>query len=319
MATITTTSPEEAAAFIRNGQLVAFPTETVYGLGADALWAEAVQKIFEAKGRPADNPLIVHVADRGQVLDVAADVPSFAEALLDHFSPGPLTLILPKHPDVPSVVTAGLDTVGVRLPSHPVARAFLDACGTPIAAPSANRSGRPSPTTWSAVEEDLGGRIACILKGGQTDAGVESTVLDCTASPPVVLRPGAVSVEALRAVVGAVRVSDEEDGDAADAAPRSPGTRHRHYAPTARVQLIDAPDDLAAHSDAGYIGLDDPSDTDAFARLHVAADVETYAHDLFAFFRDCDHAGCSVIYAQTVPEEGLGRALNDRLRRAAAR
>jgi len=317
--TTTTTSPEEAAAFIRDGQLVAFPTETVYGLGADALWAEAVQKIFEAKGRPTDNPLIVHVADRVQIPDVAADVPAFADTLLDHFAPGPLTLILPKHPDVPSVVTAGLDTVGVRLPAHPIAQAFLQACETPIAAPSANRSGRPSPTTWTAVEEDLGGRISCILKGGQTDAGVESTVLDCTVSPPVVLRPGAVSVEALRAVVGPVRVSGEEVGDAADEAPRSPGTRHRHYAPTAKVTLIDDPEDVAAQPDAGYIGLDAPSDADTFARVHVVADVETYAHDLFAFFRACDRAGCSVINAQTVPEEGLGRALNDRLRRAAAR
>lgn len=317
--TATTTSPEEAAAYIRSGELVAFPTETVYGLGADALSADAVQKIFKAKGRPADNPLIVHVAERDQIRDVAADVPAFAEALLDQFAPGPLTLILPRHPDVPSVVTAGLDTVGVRLPAHPVAQAFLQACDTPIAAPSANRSGRPSPTTWTAVEEDLGGRIACILKGGQTEAGVESTVLDCTVSPPVVLRPGAVSVEALRAVVGPVRVSGEEAGDAADEAPRSPGTRHRHYAPTAAVQLVDDPGEAPAGPEAGYIGLDAPLDADAFARSHVVSDVETYAHDLFAFFRECDRAGCSVIYAQTVPEEELGRALNDRLRRAAAR
>ena len=319
MTTTTTTSPEEAAAYIRDGELVAFPTETVYGLGADALRTEAVQKIFEAKGRPADNPLIVHLADRARIRDVAATVPAFAEALLDQFAPGPLTLILPRHSDVPSVVTAGLDTVGVRLPSHPVAQAFLQACETPIAAPSANRSGRPSPTSWTAVEEDLGGRIACILKGGRTEAGVESTVLDCTTSPPTVLRPGAVSVEALRTVVGTVRVSGEEAADADDEAPRSPGTRHRHYAPTAAVQLVDDPADAPARPDAGYIGLDTLPDADAFARRHVVPDVETYAHDLFAFFRDCDHAGCSVIYAQTVPEEGLGRALNDRLRRAAAR
>jgi L-threonylcarbamoyladenylate synthase len=316
--TTKTNSPEEAAAVLRAGELVAFPTETVYGLGADALRAEAVEKIFEAKGRPADNPLIVHLADRVQLPSVAADVPGLAEALLDHFAPGPLTLILPKADAVPSVVTAGLDTVGVRLPAHPVAQAFLRACETPVAAPSANRSGRPSPTTWRAVEEDLDGRIACILKGGRTDAGVESTVLDCTASPPVVLRPGAISLEALRRLIGPVRVA-EADEDDPDEQPRSPGTRHRHYAPTAQVHLVDDPAEAAADPDAGYIGLDAPTDGDRFCRLHLAPDVEAYAHDLFAFFRTCDRAGCTAIYAQRVPNNDLGRALNDRLERAAAR
>jgi L-threonylcarbamoyladenylate synthase len=316
--TTVTTAPDEAAAFIREGELVAFPTETVYGLGADALRTEAVDKIFVAKGRPADNPLIVHVARRAQILDVAASLPGPAETLLAHFAPGPLTLILPKAAAVPSVVTAGLDTVGVRWPAHPVAQAFLRACNTPVAAPSANRSGRPSPTTAAAVAEDLEGRIACILDGGRTDAGVESTVLDCTASPPTVLRPGAVSVEALRATIGTVRVAaPDEDPD--DPAPRSPGTRHRHYAPTAEVRLVERAEDAPAGPDAGYIGLDAPPDEEAFAHLHVASDVEAYAHDLFAFFRACDRAGCTAIYAQRVPDEELGRALNDRLRRAAAR
>jgi L-threonylcarbamoyladenylate synthase len=313
--TTKTTSPDEAAAFLRRGELVAFPTETVYGLGADALSEEAVEKIFEAKGRPADNPLIVHVADRDQVREVAADLPGPAEMLLDHFAPGPLTLILPKAAAVPSVVTAGLNTVGVRLPAHPVAQAFLRACDTPVAAPSANRSGRPSPTTWQAVAEDLDGRIACILKGGATDAGVESTVLDCTSSPPTVLRPGAVPVEELEAIIGAVRVDEDESADA----PRSPGTKHRHYAPAAQVRLVDDPAEGVPTSSAGYIGLDAPNSPDAFRSVHVAADVEAYAHRLFAFFRECDRAGCDTIYAQTVPDEGLGRALNDRLARAAAR
>jgi len=311
--TTITTSPTEAAAFLREGQLAAFPTETVYGLGADAFQPAAVEAIFEAKGRPSDNPLIVHVAERAQVRQVAARVPAVAETLLDRFTPGPLTLILPKHPDLPSVVTAGLDTVGVRLPGHSVAQAFLRACDTPVAAPSANRSGRPSPTTWEAVKEDLDGRIACILKGGATDAGVESTVLDCTRTPPVVLRPGAVSVEALEAVIGTVRVDKPDD------APRSPGTKHRHYAPAAQVRLVDDPSEAVRTSPAGYIGLDAPDAPDAFRSVHVAADMEAYAHRLFAFFRECDRAGCDTIYAQTVPNEGLGRALNDRLRRAAAR
>jgi L-threonylcarbamoyladenylate synthase len=312
--TTLTTDPEEAAAFLRRGQLAAFPTETVYGLGADALQAGAVESIFEAKGRPADNPLIVHLADRAQLSTVAAAVPDVVAPLLDRFVPGPITLILPKHPSVPSVVTAGLDTVGVRWPRHALAQAFLAACDTPVAAPSANRSGRPSPTTWEAVQEDLGGRIACILQGGRTEAGVESTVLDCTATSPTVLRPGAVPVEALREAIGPVDVGEEGDDDA----PRSPGTRHRHYAPAARVRLVDGPAEAVPGPDAAYIGLDPPVPDD-FQPVCVPVDVEAYAHDLFDFFRRCDAAGCAVIYAQTVAPEGLGRALTDRLRRAAAR
>lgn len=310
-----TTSPTEAAAFVRRGQLVAFPTETVYGLGADALQPEAVEAIFEAKGRPPDNPLIVHLVAREQLGQVVAEVPPVAETLLKRFVPGPLTLILPKAPGLPSVVTAGLDTVGVRFPNHDLARAFLRACDTPVAAPSANRSGRPSPTSWEAVQEDLGGRIACILQGGRTDAGVESTVLDCTTTPPTVLRPGAVAVEQLREALGAVAVSPKDDAEA----PKSPGTKHRHYAPAARVTLVQDPSTLEAEPSAAYIGLEAPPAPDAFRRCRVVPDPETYARDLFHFFRECDHAGCSVIYAQLVPPEGLGRALNDRLERAAAR
>jgi L-threonylcarbamoyladenylate synthase len=315
MDTVRTSSPTKAASILRSGRLVAFPTETVYGLGADAFQPAAVEAIFEAKGRPADNPLIVHLATRAQVPQVVEEVPDTAARLLDRFIPGPLTLILPKHPDVPEVVTAGLETIGIRLPRHETAQAFLQACDTPVAAPSANRSGRPSPTTWEAVAEDLDGRIACILKGGRTDAGVESTVLDCTAEPPVVLRPGAVSVEVLEAAIGAVRVGEQETGDG----PKSPGTRHRHYAPAAHVRLVHEASAAVASSDAGFIGLEAPKDDGAFRQCHVVPSVEAYAQDLFHFFRECDHADCAVIYAQTVPDDGLGRALNDRLRRAAAR
>lgn len=315
MDTLLTESPDEAAAVLRRGGLAAFPTETVYGLGADAFQPAAVHAIFEAKGRPADNPLIVHVAERAQIRQVAAAVPETAERLLAAFAPGPLTVILPRHPDVPSVVTAGLDTVGVRVPRHETAHAFLRACETPVAAPSANRSGRPSPTTWRAVQEDLDGRIDCILQGDPTEAGVESTVLDCTTTPPVLLRPGAVPVEALRDVVGTVVVGHDED----DATPRSPGTKHRHYAPAARVRVVEGPSDARAASDAAYIGLAAPADASAFGRVFVAPSVEAYAHEVFAFFRAADHDDCAVIYAQRVPPAGLGRALNDRLERAAAR
>jgi L-threonylcarbamoyladenylate synthase len=315
--TVLTTSPTEAAEYIRRGKTAAFPTETVYGLGADALRRHAVRAIFEAKGRPADNPLIVHVASVGQVGDVAAQIPEAAQQLMDRFWPGPLTVILPKSDAVPDVTTAGLPTVGVRMPEHSLAAAFLAACDTPVAAPSANRSGRPSPTTWQAVRDDLGGRIDCILKGGRTDAGVESTVVDCTAATPIVLRPGAVSVEALREVLPAVDVETSGD-DARAETVRSPGTRHRHYAPRAGVTLVTDPDDAVPSPDAAYIGLAAPADASRFATVRVAPSVDAYAHDLFHFFRTCDREGAAVIYAQLVPDDGLGRALNDRLRRAAA-
>ncbi|MFP4227534.1 MAG: L-threonylcarbamoyladenylate synthase [Salinivenus sp.] len=315
MPTVLTTSPEEAARFIREGELSAFPTETVYGLGADALRATAVQKIFEAKGRPSDNPLIVHVVADHQVDHLAASIPDAGRRLMEAFWPGPLTVILPKSDAVPSVVTANLSTVGLRWPRHPVAQAFLTACRTPVAAPSANRSGRPSPTTWQAVHHDLDGRIACILKGGRTEAGVESTVVDCTGTPPTVLRPGAIPVEALRDRIGQVRTGDSDSAEGA----RSPGTRHRHYAPRASVVCVSSPTEAAPGPRAAYIGREAPPDPEGFARVRVAETLEAYAEALFHFFRQADADGVEVIYAQTVAERGLGRALNDRLRRAAAR
>lgn len=315
MDTVRTRSPKDAAAHIRAGRLAAFPTETVYGLGADAFQPGAVEAIFAAKGRPADNPLIVHLAERSQVAQVASTLPSAAERLLDVVAPGPITCIVPRHPDLPSVVTAGLDTVGVRIPGHETAHAFLRACATPVAAPSANRSGRPSPTTWRAVEEDLEGRIACILQGDPTEAGVESTVVDCTADPPVVLRPGAFSVEALRDVLGPVEIA--EDDAAGDDSPRSPGTKHRHYAPAAQVHVIDDPSEAVSGEATAYIGLDPPPGD--FGAARHPPDVDAYAQAVFAFFRECDRAGCADIYAQRVSPEGMGRALNDRLERAAAR
>lgn len=319
MNTLHTTSPGEAAAFIRRGQTCAFPTETVYGLGADAFCEAAVQAIFEAKGRPADNPLIVHVADADQVARVARRVPDAARRLMERFFPGPLTLVLPRHPDLPLAVTAGLDTVGVRQPRHPVTQAFLAACGTPVAAPSANRSGRPSPTSWQAVLADLDGRIPCLLQGGRTEAGLESTVVDATSNAPVVLRAGVVTLEQLRAVCPAARFADDEDDADHELPPRSPGTRYRHYAPQARVRLVDGPDEAPPDDGpAAYIGLTPPARPDAFRRVQVCADEAAYARELFHFFRASDAAGCAVIYAERVSPRGLGRALMDRLQRAAA-
>ena len=315
VATTLTTSPTEAADHLRRGKLVAFPTETVYGLGADAFQPEVVRRIFEIKGRPADNPLIVHLRRREQIGQVAANVSPVAQRLLDAFVPGPITLILPKHDALPPVVTAGLGTVGVRIPRLSLTQSFLEACDTPVPAPSANQSGRPSPTSWEAVQYDLGGRVDCILQGGRTEAGVESTVVDCTTDPARVLRPGAVPVESLRRALGAVQVASSD----ADGAPRSPGTRHRHYAPSAQVRLVGDPSEAVPGEQHAYVGLDAPARTDTLGAVYIEEDVQAYAHDLFHIFRVCDENEIEVIYAQTVPPKGLGRTLNDRLRRAAAR
>ncbi len=220
-----------AAELLRAGKLVAFPTETVYGLGANALNPEAVRAIFAAKGRPADNPLIVHVAKISDLEKVVREISPLARLLMEKFMPGPLTLVLPRSELVPDVVTAGLDTVAVRLPEHPVARRLIELASVPVAAPSANRSGRPSPTLAEHVLEDMNGRIPLIVDGGPSDFGVESTVLDVTGSVPVILRPGAVTIEELQAVAGTVLVAGASPAPALNTTPRSPGMKYRHYAP----------------------------------------------------------------------------------------
>ena len=316
MQTQLTRSPRVAAAVLRNGGVVAFPTETVYGLGADAMNVQAVRAIFSAKGRPQDNPLIVHVASAAMADLVARRIPAPARRLMAHFFPGPLTVIVPRHPDVPREVAAGLDTVGIRCPRHPVAQAFLEACGRPVAAPSANRSGRPSPTTWQMASAELNGRIPCILKGGRAEIGLESTVIDCTGSPLVILREGAVTLAQVRAVVPSARAATAGDRQGP---ARSPGARYRHYAPAPRVLLVDGPGNVpvsaAAHS--AYIGLD----TDGFPQrprcVKHCRTVPDYARDLFHFFHQCERDGVGSIFCQRVPGEGLGHALMDRLRRAA--
>src|SRR5689334_3985504 len=222
MNTKITQSPSIAARYIAHGEIVAFPTETVYGLGAHIFNEEAIRKIFEAKGRPADNPLIAHIADLNQLPTITRDIPPVAQKLIAAFFPGPLTLVLPKHAKVPPLATAGLQTLGVRMPQHSIAAQFLRACGVPLVAPSANLSGRPSPTTWHAVRQDLYGRIACILKSDQTRVGLESTVVDCTREHPVVLRTGAVTLEQLREVIPEIEVAGADD----PATPKSPGQKY---------------------------------------------------------------------------------------------
>jgi L-threonylcarbamoyladenylate synthase len=315
MKTVLTRSPARAAAFLLVGNVAAFPTETVYGLGANAFDEDAIRGIFRAKGRPRDNPLIAHLHDLDQIGLLARRVPRTAERLMDAFFPGPLTLVLPKHRAVPAAVTAGLDTIGIRMPAHVLARAFLACCGFPVAAPSANRSGRPSPTSWQAVRDDLGGRVPCILQGGRTAVGLESTVVDCSGGRPLILREGAVTLEQLREIVPDVRPAPQDRSER----PRSPGLKHRHYAPRARVILVADPDEARPAPRAAYLGLAHPPKRRAFAPCRVVSSVEDYARALFHFFHLCDVAGVRTITCQSVPEHGLGRAVMDRLRRAARR
>lgn len=309
--TILTTSCEEAARHVRAGHLAAFPTETVYGLGADAFNPNAVRRIYRVKGRPLDNPMIVHLPDASEIKSVATTIRPYVDDLIEAFVPGPLTVVLEKKGTIPAEVTAGLSTVGIRVPSHRVAERFLRACGTPVVAPSANRSGRPSPTSWEAVRDDLDGLIPCILKGDRSIVGLESTVVDCTGPVPVILREGAVTLQDLRIVVPAMQPSSA----AAGFRSRSPGLRHRHYAPEARVILYDAGVVRVAEPSA-YIGLASPIQPGRFDLIQICRDAGHYAHELFHFFRECDRAGIHTIYCERPPASGIGVALLDRIRRA---
>lgn len=307
-----------AAALLRAGRLVALPTETVYGLGADATDAEAVARIFAAKQRPADNPLICHIAAASQLGRVAAHVTPLAERLAAAWWPGPLTLVLDARADLPRVTTGGLSTVAVRVPDHPIATRLLELAGVPVAAPSANRSGRPSPTTAAHVLADLGGVIDAVVDGGRCPVGVESTVVDARGAVPVVLRDGAVTREDLGlspTVAGAV-----------PQLAASPGTRHRHYRPACRVVLAHAHDvvDVAARLRAagdrvGVVASIDvaatlPGEVPVVARFSGAGGL---AAQLYGALRDAEGAGLDVVVVQTVPASGIGRAVMDRLRRAA--
>ncbi len=302
-----------AGDLLRAGRLVAFPTETVYGLGANALDPEAVGRIFEVKGRPADNPLIVHIAGVEGLGELVADITPLAHRLAGSFWPGPLTMVLTARPDVPSITTGGLTTVAIRVPDHPVAITLLRTAGIPVAAPSANRSGRPSPTSAGHVLADLGGRIDAVVDGGRCVFGIESTVVDARGPLPIVLREGAVTREDLGLAGDTIT----------DDLAASPGTRHRHYQPACRVEI--APPGHAAQVAAGLaeqgdrVGLlarvEPPPGVIRLGRFHDAGEL---AACLYGALRNGEDAGVDVVVVEAVPEVGVGRAVMDRLRRASA-
>ena len=318
---------------IREGELVGFPTETVYGLGANALDADAVYKIFEAKGRPQDNPLITHVSCVEEIPVLVRAIPDAARKLMDAFWPGPMTLILPKADCIPNAVSAGLDTVGIRLPSDANARALIAAAGRPIAAPSANRSGRPSPTTAQHVLEDMDGRIPLILDGGPCQVGVESSVIDATGEVPVILRPGGITPEMVERVLGRVRVDEHvmsplKEGDIA----RSPGMKYKHYAPKAKAIIFSgAPENVVAAICKRYdeqtekgervaiLGLDEHHyGGRTFISLGSEKRPQEAAARLFAALRELDERGDTVALCEAVDTSGIGLAVMNRMGRAAA-
>ncbi len=305
---------DEAAAIIRAGGVVAFPTETVYGLGANALDAEAVRGIFAAKGRPSTNPVIVHVNAEAEARALVREWPEVASRCAAIWWPGPLTLVLPKAAHVPDVVTAGMDGVAIRLPAHPVARALIAAAARPIAAPSANRSNELSPTTAQHVAKGMGDQVGLILDGGPSHVGLESTVLDLTGPVPIVLRPGGVSVHALRAALGRVDVRDARVAEGE--ARLSPGMMARHYAPRATVVRFSGVLPAAPDGPWAALLLSATAPDATLARV-MPADPESYARELYAALHAVDDAGCTTVFVENPPEGDAWAAVRDRLMRAA--
>ncbi|MEH7333346.1 L-threonylcarbamoyladenylate synthase [Neobacillus drentensis] len=318
----------DAANFLRENEVVALPTETVYGLGGNAESDEAVAEIFAAKGRPGDNPLIIHIADKEQLSRFVSEVPRTAEVLMDAFWPGPLTIVFNKKEGVLSEkATAGLSTVAVRMPDHPVALALLKSCGLPIAAPSANSSGKPSPTSAEHVLDDLNGKIAGVLDGGPTGVGVESTVVDCTEAVPVILRPGGVTKEQLEAVIGEVRVDPALTDEASK--PKSPGMKYKHYAPNAPLYLVSGTRDFLQRLveekereglSVGVLTTEEYVNqftADVVLACGHRAELETVAAALYDTLRRFNQLKVDIIFSEMFPNEGVGHAIMNRLLKAA--
>ncbi|MGQ9788160.1 MAG: L-threonylcarbamoyladenylate synthase [Candidatus Hadarchaeaceae archaeon] len=326
-----------AAKIIRGGGLVAFPTETVYGLGANALDEAPVLRIFQVKNRPRDNPLIVHIVNKEDLNLLAERVPGKAEDLIDSFWPGPLTLLLPKSELVPLATTAGLATVAVRMPSHPIAQVLINEADVPIAAPSANLAGRPSPTSAKHVLEDLSGRIEVLIDGGEVGYGLESTVLDVTVDPPVVLRPGPITVGQLKQILGRVVVHPIARAEISAEAviAKAPGMRYRHYAPIAELVLVEGPlsqivakiNELKSSYEqlgkkVGIMATEETAGEYGTALVKVVGErrnLRTIAKGLFRILREFDLENVDVILAEGVEPTGIGLAIMNRIRKAAAR
>ena len=320
---------ERAAALIQEGEVVAFPTETVYGLGANALSAKAVRKIYRAKGRPSDNPLIVHISSVDMLGTLVDAIPKSAQKLMDVFWPGPLTIVFPKQANVPDCVTGGLRTVGIRMPNHPIALDLIRQAKVPIAAPSANISGRPSPTTVRHVIEDMNERIPLIIDGGDTQVGLESTVIDCSRSVPIILRPGKITKEEIEAILGQTihEVMDHSGSDIL--APCAPGMKYRHYVPQAEVKLVAHSEKLVqeaiwqqkkAGKSVGVLSTNEICQTvqaaDRVFSLGAAGDLTMCSQRLYDGLRNFDDYRIDVILVTTVEETGVGKAIMNRLAKA---
>lgn len=324
---------QRAGAVLKAGGLVAFPTETVYGLGGDALNSQSSRKIYAAKGRPSDNPLIVHICSFRDIYGIAARVPETAEKIAAAFWPGPLTMILEKAEKVPSETTGGLDTVAIRFPSHPVARKLIEYAGGYVAAPSANLSGKPSPTQAKYVLEDMDGRIDVIVDGDGGEIGLESTIVDLTTEPPQILRPGYITREMLESVLGRVETDAAIIAPDSGQAPRAPGMKYRHYAPAGQLVIVEgAPEQVAAFinertaedSAAGYrTGVIGTAETSAQYRADSVKcvgsrrDTESIARHLFTVLREFDDEKVEKIYSESFSSQGLGQAVMNRLLKAA--
>ena len=325
---------QTAAKILQEGGLVAFPTETVYGLGGNGLDGTACEKIYLAKGRPSDNPLILHISEFEELQPIVREISPAAKALMDAFWPGPLTMVFPKSDIVPEKATGGLDTVAVRFPNHPVARAIIRASGLPIAAPSANSSGKPSPTRASHVEFDLNGKIDMIVDGGAAEWGLESTIVDVSGEVPMILRPGAVTKEMMEEVVGKVEIDPAIlEKPAADLKPKAPGMKYTHYSPKAEVILVKgettavvdeinrlAAEDMAHGFKTGVMATEETKDlykADIVLSLGSRDKPEQIGANLFKYLRKFDFLGAERVYSEVFSEEGEGMAIMNRLNKAA--
>lgn len=319
---------KQAGDIIRNGGLVAFPTETVYGLGASAFDALAAEKIYKAKGRPSDNPLIVHICDKSQINELANEITEPAKKLIESFMPGPFTVILKKNKCIPNAVTAGLDTVGIRFPKNETAVKFIAAAGVPIAAPSANLSGKPSPTSARHVIHDMSGRIDAVIDGGDCEVGVESTIVDASGDVPVLLRPGGITLDMLRAAVPKTKVDAHVlKFVSADEKPKCPGMKYKHYAPNAEVTVVEGEKDAVQTKIKAFLEKNKDKVTgvltmygsvyDNAVMLSAGESNREYAKNLFSALREFDELGVEVVFAEFCEKDGYGLAVKNRLYKAA--